>query len=481
MKSPIKFGTSGWRGIIAQDFTFNNVRLATEGIVRFLNKLLAKRPPELEGKSKELLISYDPRFLGREFALTAATVVERGSLKALITPRDTPTPVLSVTIRSRKTLGCINITASHNPPEYQGLKYSNWLGAAAPPEITSQIESEIQNITEAEFEQLINETSRLCEPEVFDPSADYFSQVNKLVDFKILRKNPLKVIVDFMHGTGRGYLDVLLKKAKASVRVLNDRPDPLFGGRRPEPDEEGLADVSRLVRRMNMDAGFGLDGDADRFGIVDSNGRWLSPNEVLALVLYHLKHNRGWTGGVVRTVPTSHFVDAVAGWLNVPVFETPVGFKYVGAVMESKEIIVGGEESGGLSVKGHIPEKDGIVACLLMAELRSFERKSFTQILKDLEKKIKCKFITRRINIEVDPSHKEKILKKLSSGVEKIGDFIVDKIVTTDGYKFIFTSGEWMAFRASGTEPLFRCYLEARSHQNLKKFQELAAQLVKVD
>jgi phosphomannomutase len=229
-----------------------------------------------------------------------------------------------------------------------------------------------------------------------------------------------------------------------------------------------MAEVSKFVRSGQAQLGLGLDGDADRFGIVDKDGTWLTPNQVLALVLYHLKKNRGWTGAVVRTVPTSHQVDAVAGLLGVKVHETPVGFKYIGALMESEPIIVGGEESGGLSVKGHVPEKDGILACLLMAELVATEGKSLGRILKELEKQT-GEFHTDRINVAVRPETKQALLAKLGSGLSAIGPFKVEKFITIDGYKYLLPNNEWVAFRASGTEPLIRCYIEAKSRANLKK------------
>src|SRR5437762_3396612 len=239
-----------------------------------------------------------------------------------------------------------------------------------------------------------------------------------------------------MYGTGRGYLDKLLEDAGAKVTVFHDRLDPLFGGHPPEPNAEGTAEVSRFVRRGKAQLGLGLDGDADRFGIVDKNGAWLTPNQVLALALYHLKKNRGWTGAVVRTVATSHQVDAVAELLGVTVHETPVGFKYIGALMEQEAVIVGGEESGGLSVKGHIPEKDGILACLLMAELVATERKPLKKILASLEK-VSGEFHTDRLNISIPPEKKEALLKKLEGGLEKIGPYKVQDFIRTDGFKFI--------------------------------------------
>src|SRR5581483_1055714 len=243
------------------------------------------------------------------------------------------------------------------------------------------------------------------ECKMFDPQPAYFKQLRKLMDFRAIKKAKLKVAVELMYGTGRGYLDTLLEDAGAKVTVFHNELNPLFGGHHPEPNAEGMAEVAQFVRSGKAQIGLGLDGDADRFGIVDKDGTWLTPNKVLTLALYHLKKNRGWTGAVVRTVPSSHEVDAVARLLGVKVHETPVGFKYIGALMEKEPIIVGGEESGGLSVKGHVPEKDGILACLLMAELAAVERKPLLRILADLEKQT-GEFHTNRINVAI-PAEKK--------------------------------------------------------------------------
>jgi len=466
----IKFGTSGWRGIIARDFTFDNVRLATQGIADYLKSTV--HSPQ----STVVILGYDTRFLGREFSLAAAEVLAANGLEPLLCDRDTPTPVISHTIRHRQAAGGITMTASHNPAEYQGLKFSPGNGAPAPPEITRQVETNIIRLQSRgwSFKGAVIGTYQ-CP--TFDPQPDYFKQLRKLIDFAVLRKAKLRVAVDFEYGTGHGYLDHLLEGVGAKVTVFHNEMNPLFGGHRPEPDAEGMADVSKFVRSGKAQIGLGLDGDGDRFGIVDKDGTWLTPNQVLALALYHLKKNRGWTGAVVRTVPTSHQVDAVAELLGVKVHEVPVGFKYIGALMESEPIIVGGEESGGFSVKGHVPEKDGVLACLLMAELVATEKKSLGRILKELSKKI-GDFYTDRINIPILPERKDTLMAKLGSGLEHIGPFKVDKQVTIEGFKFLLPNHEWVAFRPSGTEPLFRCYIEAKSKANLKKLQTACRELL---
>ena len=397
-------------------------------------------------------------------------------LKPLLCNRDTPTPVIAHTIRHRKAAGGINMTASHNPAEYQGLKFSTSNGAPATPEVTKQIEANIAKLQSQgwSFNGAVIGTYQ-CP--TFDPQPDYFKQLHRLIDFAVLKKAKLKVAVELEYGTGRGYLDTLLKGVGAKVTVFHGEINPLFGGHHPEPNAAGMADVSKFVRSGKAQMGLGLDGDADRFGIVDKDGTWLTPNQILALALYHLKKNRGWTGAVVRTVPTSHQVDAVAELLGVKVYETPVGFKYIGALMESEPIIVGGEESGGLSVKGHVPEKDGILACLLMAELVATEKKSLGQILKELSKQI-GEFYTDRINVSFAPEKKDALLAKLGSGLKNIGSFKVEKFITTDGFKFLLPNREWVAFRASGTEPLIRCYIEAKSKAGLKKLQAACRELL---
>jgi phosphoglucomutase len=466
----IKFGTSGWRGLIARDFTFENVRVATQAIADYLKPL---QQPE----SKTVIMGYDTRFLGREFSLAAAEVLAANGLDPLLCQRDAPTPVIAHTIRKRKARGGINMTASHNPAEYQGLKFSTSNGAPAQPEVTRQIEANVARLQQENwsFKAAVIGTYQ-CK--TFDPQPDYFKQLHKLVDFATIKKAKLKVAVELMYGTGRGYLDKLLEENGAAVTVFHNELNPLFGGHHPEPNAEGMAEVSRFVRSGKAQLGLGLDGDADRFGIVDKDGTWLTPNQVLALALYHLKKNRGWTGAVVRTVPTSHQVDAVAKLLGVKVYETPVGFKYIGALMESEPIIVGGEESGGLSVKGHVPEKDGILACLLMAELVATERKSLLRILKELEKQT-GEFHSDRINVAIRPETKEALLAKLGSGLQQIGQFKVEQFITTDGFKYLLPNNEWVAFRASGTEPLIRCYIEAKSEANLRKLRKACQDLLK--
>ena len=472
----IKFGTSGWRDIIARDFTFDNVRIASQAIADYLNAELKNPQSAIAGRPPVVILGHDTRFLGRHFSLCVAEVLAANGITPLLCDRDTPTPVIAHTIRQRRAIGGINLTASHNPAEYQGLKFSTANGAPATPDVTKQIEANVVKLQTAGWTfSAVPFGTYACK--TINPLPEYFKQIGKLIDFAAIKKAKMKIALDISYGTAHGYLDVLLEKAGAKVTLFHNELNPLFGGHHPEPNAEGMADAAKFVRSGKAQIGLGTDGDADRFGIVDQDGTWLTPNQILALTLYHLKKNRGWTGAVVRTVPTSHQVDAVAELLGVKVHETPVGFKYIGALMESEPIIVGGEESGGLSVKGHVPEKDGILACLLMAELVATEKKSLGRILRELAKKT-GEFYSDRINISFSPEKKDALLARLGGGLTNIGTFKVQQFITTDGYKFLLPNREWVAFRASGTEPLIRCYLEAKTKANLKKLDAACRKLL---
>jgi phosphoglucomutase len=464
--SVIKFGTSGWRGIISDTFTFANVELAAHAIAQYLNE----NPPA--GAAKRIIIGHDTRFLGREFATRCAEIVAGYGFEAWLTDRDAPTPVISHSIRCKKAAGGINITASHNPPEWNGVKFNEANGAPASPETCRGIEAKAEELQRSTFNVQRSAFKQ------FNPMPEYFAQLRKLVDFPALKKHRKKAVVDLMFGTGRGYLDATLAKCGWKVNALHGELNPLFGDGHPEPIKEHLGELLRQLKKSRADIGLGLDPDADRFAIVDSDGTFINANQVLALTLYHLAKNRGWTGAVVRTVATSHLVDAVAGMLGVPVRETPVGFKYIGALMESEPVIVGGEESGGLSVKGHVPEKDGVLACLLMCELVAYEGKSPKKVLDQIQNKV-GRILSDRINLRVTPGRKAELLKRLAAGLSEFGGCRVTDTVTKDGYKFLLGDAGWVMFRASGTEPVFRCYLEARTSKQLAAYRAAALQLVK--
>jgi phosphoglucomutase len=445
------------------------VELCAHAIARVLDEA----PPA--GAKKLLVVGHDTRFLGREFATRCAEIAAGHGFDVLVTDRDAPTPVIAHAIRDKKAAGGINITASHNPPEWNGLKFNEANGAPANPETCRKIEAKAEQL---ERSTVNGQPSTF---KLFDPMPAYVAQLNKLVDFKTLRKHRKKAVVDLMFGTGRGYLDELLaKRGGWTVDALHEVANPLFGDGHPEPIREHMGELLARLKKTRATIGLGLDPDADRFAIVDGDGTFITANQVLALTLYHLVKNRGWTGAAVRTVATSHLVDGVAGMLGVKLHETPVGFKYIGALMESEPIIVGGEESGGLSVKGHVPEKDGVLACLLMAELVAYEGRRLGEILREIYRRAGT-VLSDRINLRVTPQRKDALLARFAGGLDSFGGQKVTKAITKDGFKFLLEDGCWVMFRASGTEPVFRCYLEARTKKQLAAFRAAGLALVKED
>jgi phosphoglucomutase len=471
----ISFGTSGWRAFLADDFTIPNVRLAVQAIA---GHLIAS------GHSKEgVLISYDPRFLGLRFAEVAAEVLAGNGIKSCITVRDTPTPVVAFEQLRRGLDGAINFTASHNPYEYGGLKFNPHWGGPATKDITKDIEHRAAD-SEASGRKDVK-TMPLAEAEKknlvqrIDPIPGYLKHLESIVNLKAIKKAKLRVVVDPLHGAGRGTVEAVLEKAGAKVWALHTNADPLFGGIAPEPDEGHIDEMVRLVKKKKAHLGTGTDGDADRFGIVDSDGTFIPPNLVLALLVHHLHRTRPkWNGAVVRSVVSSHFIDAVAAHYGRELVEVPVGFKWIGEYMQKNDILVGGEESGGLTVHRHVPEKDGPLACLLMAEMRAVEGRPFKAVLKDLYKKVGT-FTVGRSNFRLAEAAKDALVATLAKGApDSLAGSKVAKHITLDGHKFVLEDGSWLAVRFSGTEPVVRLYLEARDKKRLEQLREAGKKLI---
>lgn len=346
------------------------------------------------------------------------------------------------------------------------------MGRPALPETTQEIESTCNRIFASDspvrtipYEKAIEE-KLVC---LIAPQKMYLTALKKTIKSSVIKKAHIKVGVDYLYGSGRGYIGEALTSAGCRVFPLHDSRDVLFGGMAPEPSENNLKKLVSLVKKQSLHLGVSTDGDADRFGIVDADGTYITPNQVLPLLLHHLVKTRKWKGIAARSVMTSHFLDAVAGHYGIEVRETPVGFKYIGQLMTEHEFILGGEESGGLTIKNHVPEKDGILACLLMVELRAFEKKSFAAILENLQRKVGY-FYTKRINMAFDAKVLEQFSERMQSDPPvKIKGFSTVRIMTIDGWKYIFKENAWMGFRLSGTEPVVRLYLEADSPKKLEK------------
>lgn len=480
--SVIKFGTSGWRAHIAEDFTYRNVRIAAQAIADVLTSDAMHHHP--------VIIGFDTRFMADEFAKTAAQVLAANGIEARLCQRDTPTPVVAYEVIRQKAAGGIIITASHNPYSYCGLKFNTAWGGPALPEITARIELACDPYFSGGEEpksakEITGFKKKLIVP--MDPLPTYFKQLESLVDVALLKKAKLKVVTDAVWGAGRGYLDVFLAKCGVEVTALRTERDVLYGGKGPAPERENLGGLYAEMKKRKATLGLATDGDADRFGIMDVDGTLLTPNEFLPLLLDHLVKTRGWTTGVVaRSVMTSHFLDAVAKKHGLEVRETPVGFKYIGEIMQREgsitpskggNFILGGEESGGLTIKGHVPEKDGVLACLLAAEIVAVTKKPLRQSIEALQKEVGL-YLSDRLNFHVSNEKMSSLRSRLrSSPPTRFPGFNVRRIVETDGYKFLMTDGSWLGVRLSGTEPVVRVYLEANSKEKIKTLEKAGREL----
>lgn len=463
----IKFGTSGWRAILADEFTIENVRIVCQAIADYL-----KERSEI---GKGIVVGYDTRFMGRRFAEEAAMVLAANGIKVFLCDRDVPTPVLSYYIINKGLNGAVNFTASHNPYDYNGLKFSPASGGPALPETTNRIE-ELANqiIGEAAYREIsVEEGLDSHMIEKVDPKAGYFEEIKRKIDFDVIKGAGIKVATDFLYGTSRGYLDSILLDAGCKVTTLHGYLDPYFGGYPPEPAASNIKEVIDLVAQdEDVCLGLATDLDADRFGIVDADGSYIEPNQIIALLFDYLMRTRKWEGGVARSVATTHLIDAVARKYGIEVFETPVGFKYIGEYILEDRIIIGGEESAGLSIKGHVPEKDGILACLLVTEMVAREGKTIKELLYSLYKEVGT-IVTERENIHLSNAKKEAFKEKLASLPDAFGDMKVADINRLDGTKFLMEDGKcWLLMRESGTEPVVRLYGEADSDQKLKSLME---------
>ena len=467
----IAFGTSGWRGILCEDFTFDNIKVVTQAIA---DHIIAGGERE-----KGVVVGYDSRFMGDRFAKEAARVLTGAGIKTFFCSRDTPTPVISYEILRRKAAGAINFTASHNPPEYNGIKFSPAWGGPALPETTKDIERRANEMLgevcyrERQLGDALHD-GLLVE---IDPRQSYLEDLGRKIDFAAIAGLGT-IALNPLYGTGRGYLDEPIVAAQGQVKLINAQLDPYFGGFPPEPAEKYIQDFIRMVREdPAIKLGLATDGDADRFGIVDDDGTYIEPNYILALLLDYLVRMKGMTGGVARSVATSHFVDAVARRHGIPVYETPVGFKYIGELISQDKIIIGGEESAGLSIKGHVPEKDGILACFLVAEMVAREGMPVRALLERLYGQV-GRYVTKRENITLSPEAEETFAEKSQQAPESFAGSRVRETVTIDGSKFILKDGSWLLFRKSGTEPVVRLYGEASSSERLAEVMKAGREFI---
>lgn len=462
MPTQIKFGTSGWRAVMAEDFTFANVRRAVTGIARYV----ASQKPQ----GARVIVGRDPRFLGETFCSMASEILSAHGITPLVASEPAPTPALSYAVIHNKADGVINFTASHNPPEYNGIKFSTPDGVPALPEVTRKIEAEI---VAADSNQSEATAKGSLQSQSLDPKPDYLTRLRETVDLNAVRKAGLKVVFDPMFGAARGYSDELLRGAGVQVSTVHDYRDVLFGGHAPEPDDHLLENLREKMRETGAQIGVATDGDADRFGIVDADGTFLQPNYVIALLFDYLVESRGWKNGVAKSVATTNLINALAAKHGVELYETPVGFKYIGELIMQDKITIGGEESAGLSIRHHVPEKDGVLAGLLCCEAVANRGKSLREQLQEISNQVGS-FFPQRENFRLTAEVKTKFTGKLKSDPHEFFGHKVSEVVRKDGLKLVLDDGSWVCYRLSGTEPVVRVYSEARSEEGLKKLSAAA-------
>lgn len=456
---PIKFGTSGWRDIFGDGFTFANVRLATQAIADHLK--------ERDAVGAGVVVASDYRYMAERLVDEAAAVLLANGVPVL-RAGFSPTPAVSWAILEHEAGGAINFTASHNPPEYNGLKYNPAWGGPALPEDTQDITRRANADGASHRIQRIplGEVAGHAHLTDIDSAPSYLAQLEKLVDFDALRT--LRVGVDPMFGAGRGFLDRILKEQKVEASVLHDSRDVLFGGSSPDPSPAKLEELSSLVTSNGLHMGIATDGDADRFGVVDDDGTFILPNYILALVFDYVVRERGFEGGAARSVSTTHLMDLVGKHYDRPVEEHPVGFKYIGKAIAEDRIAMGGEESGGLSVRSHVPEKDGVLACLLACEIRARRGKPFKQLIEELWGRV-GKLVSTRVNVPFDPEKRASVEGKLTQAPAEFAGMKVERTDTRDGLKLYLQDGTWFLVRISGTEPVIRLYAEAQDDSRVTR------------
>jgi alpha-D-glucose phosphate-specific phosphoglucomutase len=454
----IKFGTSGWRAIIADEFTFAAVRTVTQAISNWLRS---------NTPSAQVILGYDTRFMAEVFASESARVLAANGFNALLCDHATPTPAISLAVRARGAAGAINFTASHNPPEYCGMKFSTSDGAPALPEVTEAIEREIIALEGDDFSGP-TAAAHVTSISLLD---EYLADLRGKIDFGAISGAGLRVAYDPLWGTGRGYLNKALSDAGCEVDMIHDWRDVYFGGHSPEPDSQYLGELREKVVAGNYHLGLSTDGDADRFGVLDRDGSFVTANLIITLLVDYLAESRGWADAVARSVPTTSLIDRVAERRGIKVIETPVGFKFMGQLINEDKIAIGGEESAGLSVRGHIPEKDGILACLLVAEMVAKRGVSLTEMLDQVYAQV-GKLISGRIGVRLTKELQQRLKDKLAENPATFADRRVTNVDRTDGAKFILEDGTWVLMRPSGTEPMVRVYAEASSEKELEVLLE---------
>jgi len=458
----IKFGTSGWRAVMGEEFTFSNVRLVVQAIANYLRR-------RFDGRPIATVINYDTRFLSERFATEAAKILSHNDIHVLLADRDAPAQAQALQIIRRQAQAGINFTASFNPPEYNGLKFNLETGAPALPSETDKIEEDVKRLVKCTSPCHYYPRSEFVQK--IDLQEDYLGFIQKKIDFAAIQKSGLRIGVDLLYGTSREYLDEILEENGIPVEEIHGYVDPYFGGIAPSCTEANLRELRKLVRERKCDLGLATDADGDRFGILDQRGDFVVQNMILALLLDYLVTAKKWRGGVARSVATTHLIDRVARRFDLPVFKTPVGFKYMADLFLKSQIIFGGEESACIAVKDHLPEKDGIFAGLLVAEMLAVTRQPLTELRRRFFREYGRKHGGQR-GVPLNPLNERGLRDLILNPPDKFAGRRVETIERIDGVKFDFAQDDWLLLRLSGTEPVIRCYAEADTKKEMERLLE---------
>jgi len=452
----IKFGTGGWRAIIGEDFTKENVQILSQAVAEMMKSQKCD--------DKGFIVGYDRRFLSDRAARWISEVLAGNGITVYFIEKIAPTPLVMFTVKEMDTCYGATVTASHNPAEYNGVKIFTIGGRDATEEVTTELERYISkispdNIMRIDFEQGIKKGII----KLINPFNQYMDTIISMIDMEAIRKARIKVILDPMFGVSKTCLQTILLTARCELEVINDRHDTLFGGRLPSPSTHTLHRLRDTVVEKGFDIGIGTDGDADRLGIIDEKGDFIHPNSILALLYYYLLEYKGWKGGVVRNVATTHLLDKIAQAYGEECYEVPVGFKHISSAMEANNALIGGESSGGLTIRGHIKGKDGIFAASLLIELLSVTGKRLSQLLDEIHQRFGYFYMVEN-DLNFSNEDKERIMKKLfeERQIPELG-YPVQKVSYLDGLKIYFENGGWIIARFSGTEPLLRIFAEMES------------------
>jgi len=455
----IKFGTDGWRAKIAREYTFDNVRMVAQAMADYVDSIKARN-------QARIIVGYDSRFMSDIFARIVAEVLAANGIKAFLTDNVTPTPAISFSIKKMGLDGGIIITASHNPPEFNGIKFKSALAASADEQTTASIERLIgkNRVRSIDFELGLKK-KRI---ELTDASKGYVAFLRSYVDIRKIRKLKPRVLLDYMHGAGAGYLEKVLAKPN-NIEAVRNKVNPFFGGVNPEPIPKNLEFSVNRIKNKRFDLGVALDGDADRIGAIRPDGRYINSGEIVSLILLHLLEDRNLCGGVVKTISGTTLIERICERYDMKLFEVPVGFKYISALMLKENILIGGEESGGIGFCGYIPERDGILSALLLMEMVAYKGKSIISIMDDMQKKY-GRFCYDRLDIAY-PSKKGKQLAMMlkKNPPKRIASKKVQRMKTYDGIKFILEDSSWLLLRLSGTESLIRIYAESGSRKGVER------------